>query len=202
MADRVPRTRLSASERRAVVIDTACRVFSRCTYHGATTAEIAREAGVTEPILYRHFDSKQALYLACIDEAWSRVREAWQHAVATDSDPRAWTQAMASAFFEFRTQRSPVATLWLQALTESGSEPEVRRFLRRHLREVHAFVADVVRRSQAAGAIPADRDPVAEAWVFIGVGLLVAAAGRLGGLPPGDLDRIRASRRRWLTGGA
>jgi TetR/AcrR family transcriptional regulator len=194
------RERLPASERRAVVIDTACRVFSRSSYHGATTAEIAREAGVTEPILYRHFESKQALYLACIDDAWRRVREAWQRAVAASPDARCWTHAMATAFFELRTQRSAVASLWLQALTESGGEPEVRRFLRRHLREVHAFVADVVRASQAAGAIPADRDPVAEAWIFIGVGLLVAAAGRLGGLPPGDLERIRASRRRWLTG--
>jgi AcrR family transcriptional regulator len=191
--------RLPASERRAAVLDTACRVFARCSYRGATTAEIAREAGVTEPILYRHFESKRALYLACIDEAWRRVRSAWAEAVAAEPDPRAWTQAMANAFFEFKEQRSAVASLWMQALTESGDEAEIRKFLRRHLREVHAFVAEVVRRGQAAGAIPADRDPRAEAWIFVAVGLLVAVAGRLGGLPPGDLERIRAARRRWLT---
>ena len=61
------RPRLPAEERRAAVLDTACRVFGRCSYRGATTAEIAREAGVTEPILYRHFDSKRALYLACLE---------------------------------------------------------------------------------------------------------------------------------------
>jgi TetR/AcrR family transcriptional regulator len=192
--------RLPASERRAAVLDTACRVFARCSYRGATTAEIAREAGVTEPILYRHFESKQALYLACIDEAWRRVRKAWEEAVAAEPDPHAWTQAMATAFFEFRKQRSAVASLWLHALTESGDDPELRKFLRRHLREVHEFVADVVRRCQAAGAVPADRDARAEAWIFVAVGLLVAVAGRLGGLPPGDLERIRASRRHWLRG--
>ena len=68
------RPRLPAEERRAAVLDTACRVFSRCSYRAATTAEIAREAGITEPILYRHFASKQALYLACIDDAWERIR--------------------------------------------------------------------------------------------------------------------------------
>ena len=41
------------------------------SYSGATTAEIAREAGVSEPILYRHFGSKRDLYLACLDEAWA-----------------------------------------------------------------------------------------------------------------------------------
>jgi TetR/AcrR family transcriptional regulator len=194
------RERLPASERRAAVIDTAGRVFSRCSYRGATTAEIAREAGVTEPILYRHFESKQALYLACIDDAWARVREAWERAVASEPDPRAWIPAMGRAFFEFREQKAVVANLWMQALTESGDEPEVRKFLRRHLRDVHEFVVDVVRRSQEAGAVPADRDPRAEAWIFVAIGLLVAVAGRLGGLPQGDLERIRASRRTWLTG--
>jgi TetR/AcrR family transcriptional regulator len=192
--------RLPAEQRRAAVLDTACRVFARCSYRGATTAEIAREAGVTEPILYLHFASKQALYLACIETAWRRVRAAWDEAVATEPDPRAWIQAMAEAFFEFKEQRSAVAQLWLQALTESGDDPEIRRYLRRHLRDVHAFVAEVVTRCQAAGAIPAERDPRAEAWIFVAVGLLTAVAGRLGGLPANDLERIRAARRAWLTG--
>ena len=90
--------------------------------------------------------------------------------------------------------------MWLQALTEVGDDPRSARYLRRHLREVHEFVADVLRRCQEAGAVPADRDPRAEAWIFIGVGLLIAVSGRLGGLPNGDLARIRASRRAWLTG--
>jgi AcrR family transcriptional regulator len=192
--------RLSAVERRAAVLDTACRVFARCSYRAATTAEIAREAGVTEPILYRHFASKQALYLACIETAWQRVRAAWDEAVAAEPDPRAWTQAMANAFLDFKEQRSAVAQLWLRALTESGDDPEIRRYLRRHLRDVHAFVADVVRRCQAAGAIPPDRDPRAEAWIFVAVGLLTAVAGRLGAMPADDLERIRESRRAWLTG--
>ena len=192
-------SRLPASERRAAVLDTACRVFARCSYRGATTAEIAREAGVTEPVLYRHFESKQALYLACIDDAWARVREAWERTVETEPDPATLMPAMADAFFELTEQRAAVASLWLHALTEAGDDPEIRRFLRRHLRDVHEFVAGVLQRSQEAGVVQADRDARAEAWVFVGVGLLFAVAGRLGGLPPEDIARIRASRSRWLT---
>jgi TetR/AcrR family transcriptional regulator len=192
--------RLPASERRAAVVDTACQVFARHSYRGATTAEIAREAGITEPILYRHFDSKQALYFACIDEAWAHVRRVSEDAIEAEDDPRAWMAALATAFFEFGEQRSPVASLWLQALTESGDEPDVRRFLRRHLREVHDFVEGVLRRCQEAGVVPAERDARAEAWIFVAVGLLTAVTGRLGGLQQGDLERIRAARRTWLTG--
>jgi TetR/AcrR family transcriptional regulator len=191
--------RLPASERRAAVLDTACNVFSRCSYRGATTAEIAREAGVTEPILYRHFDSKRALYLACIDETWQRVRSAWEAALAAEPDPAAWLPAMGRAFFEFKEQRVVLANLWAQALAEAGDEPELRRYLRRHLRDVHEFVADVIERAQAGGGVPADRDARAEAWIFVAIGLLATIAGRLGGLPGEDFERIRASRRRWLT---
>jgi AcrR family transcriptional regulator len=198
----VTRGRLSATERRAAVLDTACQVFARCSYRGATTAEIAREAGVTEPILYRHFESKQALYLACIENAWAQVREALQQAIETEEDPRAWMYAMGAAFFRLKQQKATVAALWIEALTEWGDEPEVRRFLRRHLREVHEFVAGVVSRCQAAGAVLPERDPRAEAWIFIAIGLLTGAAARLGGLPRGDLERIRSSRLTWLTGEA
>jgi TetR/AcrR family transcriptional regulator len=191
--------RLPASERRAAVLDTACRVFARCSYRGATTAEIAREAGVTEPILYRHFDSKRALYLACVDETWVRVRGAWELAVASEDDPGDWLPGMGRAFVAFKEHQAALANLWAQALAEAGDEPELRRHLRRHVRDVHAYVAAVVTRAQEAGAISRDRDAEAEAWIFLAVGLLATVGGRLGCLSGSDLERVRDSRRRWLT---
>jgi AcrR family transcriptional regulator len=192
------RARLAAEERRAAVLDTACRVFGRCSYRGATTAEIAREAGVTEPILYRHFNSKRALYLACVDETWLRVRTSWEEAI-TEDDPREWLPGMGRAFTAFKEHQSALANLWAQALAEAGDEPELRRHLRRHVREVHEYVAVVIERAQRAGAIASDRDAQAEAWIFIAVGLLATVAGRLGCLAPADLERIRDARRRWLV---
>jgi TetR/AcrR family transcriptional regulator len=192
--------RLPASERRAAVLDTACRVFGRCSYRGATTAEIAREAGVTEPILYRHFDSKRALYLACVDETWERVRTAWDESLASEQDPRNWLPGMGRAFAAFKEQRAALAGLWAQALAEAGDEPELRKHLRRHVRDVHDYVVAVIERSQAAGAIPADRDARAEAWIFIAIGLMSTIGGRLGCLAADDLERIRAARRQWLVG--
>jgi AcrR family transcriptional regulator len=193
------RPRLPAEQRRAVVLDTACRVFGRCSYRAATTAEIAREAGVTEPILYRHFDSKRALYLACVDETWVRVRGAWELAVASEDDPGDWLPGMGRAFVAFKEHQAALANLWTQALAEAGDEPELRRHLRRHVRDVHEYVADVVTRAQRAGAISRDRDAEAEAWIFLAVGLLVTVGGRLGCLSGSDLERVRDSRRRWLT---
>ena len=73
--------RLPADERRRAIVQAALRVFSAGSYAGATTAEIAREAGVTEPVLYRHFDSKRDLWAACLDAAWEEFRAAFDAAV-------------------------------------------------------------------------------------------------------------------------
>jgi AcrR family transcriptional regulator len=193
------RPRLAAEERRADLIDCGCRVFSRGSYRGTTTAEIARESGVTEPILYRHFGSKRDLYLACLDEAWTRVRTAWEAVIAAEPDPAEWTAAMGRAFTELKERKVMLHNLWVQSLAEASEDPEIRKYLRRHLRDVHAFVTEVIRRAQEGGHIPQDRDAEAEAWIFIAVGLLGALGQRLGLTEP-DLQRIRAERRRWVTG--
>lgn len=191
--------RLSADERRAAVLDTACGIFAKGSYRGTTTAEISRQAGVTEPILYRHFNSKRDLYLACLDAAWEACRDMWERAVAEESDPGLWVTAMGRAYLEARDRKPLVANLWVQALTEASDDAEIRRYLKRHMADVHEFVVGIIERSQQAGGIEKERDAGAEAWIFISLGLLATVSKRLGGMLDDEFPRIAASRRRWLT---
>jgi TetR/AcrR family transcriptional regulator len=193
-------SRLPAAERRAAVLECACRVFSNGSYRGTTTAEIAKEAGVTEPILYRHFESKRDLYIACLEESWSRVRMLWEETVAAEPDPGLWLAGMGRAFLESATHRPLVSNLWVQALAEASEDEEIRSYLRSHLTEVHGFAADVIRRAQAAGGIPEDRDADAEAWIFMSLGLLSMADRCLHGIVQDRWLGIIGSRRRWLAG--
>jgi AcrR family transcriptional regulator len=192
------RGRLSAPARREAVLEVALRVFSRGSYTGTTTAEIAREAGVTEPVIYRHFPSKRALWLACVDEAWRRFQAAHERKVASlgvgqDVD------AFGLALDEMRRARVLLASLWIQGVTEAPEDAEIQRHVRRHMRAAHDFVADGIRQGQACGKIAADRDPGAEAWIMIGGALLTAVADRLGGvLGREELEAIRVQRFRWL----
>lgn len=194
------RSRLSAEQRKAAVLDCACGIFSSGSYRGTTTAEIARKAGVTEPILYRHFESKRDLYLAVLEESWRRLRDVWDEIVEAEEDPTQWLGVIGRAYFESPDPRLQCADLWVQALTEASADPEIRKALRKQMREVHGYVADLMRRSQAAGGIIPARDANAEAWIFISVGLLGTVGRRLGGLLQDDFPSIIASRRRWMTG--
>jgi AcrR family transcriptional regulator len=59
----VKRTRLSAEERKAAIVRAALPLFARKGYMETTTKDLARAAGVSEPLLYKHFPSKEALYV-------------------------------------------------------------------------------------------------------------------------------------------
>lgn len=185
--------KLPAAERRRAILETACGLFTERGYLGATTAEIARTAGISEPILYRHFGSKRALYFACLEEAWAQLRALGESALESkDSWP-----AIADAYMKAR-ERVRLVDLWLQALPEASSDPQLRRFLKKQLREVHDFFAEAIREGQRRGAIHEGRDPEAEAWIFLAGGLLVTIDNRLGGLLGEDLAAVKRERRRWL----
>ena len=198
----VARPRMAADERRQCVVAAACRVFAKSSYSGATTAEIARECGVTEPVLYRHFSSKRDLYLASLDAAWAHVRKLWEDALAREPDPRLQLAAMGRAYVHLQRTGDKImlSDLWIQALTEASEDPKIRRYLRDQVREVHDFVADKITRAQEAGGIKRDRDPDVEAWIIISLGLLSTIDRRLGTVGDHDFEGVFASRRRWMVG--
>ena len=193
-----PSARLPAAERRLELVDAGLRVFSEGSYAGATTAQIAREAGISEPILYRHFASKRELYFACLDTAWERIHKRIEAKIDELGPALGW-QAIGPA--TMREMKVLLPSLWMQAITEAGEDPEIRRHVRGHMRKVHDFFANVLRRVQEEGGIHPERDPDTEAWNFVAGSLLVSIAYRLGGLlKADDFEAIRSERLRWLTG--
>jgi len=182
-------------------------VFSSGSYAGSTTAEIAREAGVSEPLLYRHFPSKRDLWSACLDAAWEEFREAFDRAsddllAARRNGGEAAGPVRSGLVLpasSTRWKKAMMPNLWIQGITEAGEDREIRKHVARHMRAVHDHVAAAIRRGQGAGLIAADRNPDAEAWIMIAGALLRSVADRVGGLlDDGDLAAIQNERMRWL----
>jgi AcrR family transcriptional regulator len=192
--------RMAAADRRQHLVETAISLFTEGSYHGTTTAEIARSAGVSEPILYRHFASKRDLYLAALEHVWARMRESWERTLETSPDACAAIEAIGKGHVSVRSPKLQLAELWVQALSEASEDPELKRRLRVHMREVHDFVADLVRRGQEQGAIAAERDPDAEAWIMLAGGILGMVGRRVGLLDDAELAAIRSARLAWLRG--
>lgn len=190
--------RMAAADRRRHLVETAIRVFSEGSYRGTTTAEIARAAGVSEPILYRHFASKRDLYLAALDHVWSEAKTLWEQTLFGEATVAGGFERIGRGHFSVRDCKFQLAELWVQALGEAAEDPLLRKHLRKHMREVHDFLADAIRRGQEEGSLHPGRDPEAEAWVFMAGGLFGMVGRRVGLLGDDEVAQIRAARLDWM----
>ena len=82
--------RLTATERREQVLKVALAVFAQRGYHTTSMNDIADAAGVTKPVLYQHFDSKRALYIAVLETVGDGMITAIE--TATKATPSGKTQ--------------------------------------------------------------------------------------------------------------
>jgi AcrR family transcriptional regulator len=96
-----PGTRLPAHERRQQLLDVALETFANKGFHGTSMNEVAEAAGVTKPVLYQHFESKDALYNELVDEMGARLEEAIMKAVADADGPRQQVEAGFRAYFRW-----------------------------------------------------------------------------------------------------
>ena len=80
MASRATRTRKSAEERREEIVALAIEQFALGGYKGTSTDAIAREAGISQPYLFRLFKTKRELFLACNEVSEARILETFRAA--------------------------------------------------------------------------------------------------------------------------
>ena len=171
--------RMPAAERRQALIDTAIRVFSEGSYRGTTTAEIARAAGISEPILYRHFASKRELYLAALDHVWGKMRSVVGESARDDPRPCArpskrWVVGTSPCGLKFQ-----LAELWVQALGEASEDPELRKHLRRPMGRCTISSPTLIRRGQDEGCSTGSQRGRGS-LEFLGGGMLGMVGRRVG----------------------
>jgi hypothetical protein len=128
------------------------------------------------------------------------MRAVWETALADSANVREAFEAIGRSHVSVHDCKFQMAELWVQALSEATEDPELRKHLRRHMREVHDFVAEIVRRGQAQGAIAAERDADSEAWIMLAGGILGMVGRRVGLLDDKELQAIRTARLSWLRG--
>ncbi|MGB1558801.1 MAG: TetR/AcrR family transcriptional regulator [Oceanococcaceae bacterium] len=97
---RSPR-RLSRTQREAQLIAVAQSLFAQKGYQGTAMEDIASGAGVTRPILYKHFGSKDGIYLASLAQAREQLESQMLQAVAAQNSPQQRLAAGLRAYFEF-----------------------------------------------------------------------------------------------------
>ncbi|MGW8972168.1 TetR/AcrR family transcriptional regulator [Streptomyces platensis] len=156
----IDRNRAARAEARTRIEDTAARLFAERGFAGTTIGEIAAEAGLSKPMLYRHFDSKQELHLALLERhrdelAAAPVRELLHG--AGDLDTR--MTAMYDAWFGY-VESHPYT--WRMMFRDTTGDAEVAAFhreLQRRQRETDMALL----REFVPGLPEAELEPLGEA---------------------------------------
>ena len=152
------RRRLPVAERRELIVEAAGRLFGERGYDGTRLDAIAAAAGVTKPILYRHFDSKRDLYLALL----TRHREDLTSFAGVVPAEGSYRERLRAVLEVWLTYVEAHAYAWKMLFRDTGGGPEVRA----HRQEVQARAREVLVemiRSLAGPRIPArELQPLAE----------------------------------------
>lgn len=164
---RNPQTRQTAEKRRDEVLDAATRAFGRDGYRGASTASIAKLAGISQPYIYALFPSKRDLFLAAHARMAATLRETFLAAAAGLDGPEERLRAMGQAYRSLVEANRDQLLLQMQAHAAAG-DPEIGPAV------AAAFAAlfDDVRRTSGA--------PAAAVASFFACGMLINVTVALG----------------------
>jgi AcrR family transcriptional regulator len=130
---------MDAATRRTQIQEIAAREFAEGGLRGASIESIAREAGITQPYVFRIFGSKKALFLEVVSGSFSQLTEGMLTAAKGQSGLDALA-AMGARYNALLADRTALQ-LQLQAYAACG-DPEVRTAVRRHLGTLYDSVAD------------------------------------------------------------
>jgi AcrR family transcriptional regulator len=163
-------SRLPAAKRRAQLLDVAAELFSTKGYAGATTAQIAKEAGITEPIIYRHFKSKRDLFVALIERTGRQTLEQWETDLDGVDDPG----ARLAKIIDENPMVSESGRKGYRVLLQSISEvddPLIHKAVADHMTRLHAFITREIERAQEAHKVTNKFSAGVIAWVLVNVGM-------------------------------
>ena len=145
MTVRVPTTRIAAptrrrlgrEERRAAIVTAAASAFASAGFSETSMAEITASAGVSHLIIYRHFESKAALYESVLERALERFELAMSTPAAVGTHGPTAEAFLAAG----RADRDAFAVLWRHAAREPAFSAWTARAHDRLLRATETALA-------------------------------------------------------------
>jgi AcrR family transcriptional regulator len=144
--------KLSKPDRRKAIVANAAQLFAEVGFRGGTTRELAKRVGVTEPVLYEHFQTKRDLYAAIIEDSgrqdFNKGREILERKAAA-GDPSAFFTTLATLIADHQAGNPNYLRLILFSALEKHELAEL--CFDRHATVIHQIVTDFIKRRIALG---------------------------------------------------
>ena len=165
----MPRTDNKTAQRSSL-IPIVAKTFAELGYRRTTTVELAKRCKVQEPILYRLWKDKKAMFLASVDFVYESSAATWSALVGGSKDPRGG----AGRLLDYEVRHHGEFGLYrivFAALTESD-DPDISRAVADMYKRFHRFVTAQVaahRKGSSGRLEPSDE---LAAWGFVGLGTI------------------------------
>ena len=144
--------KLSKADRRKAIVETASNLFAEVGFRGGTTRELAKRVGVTEPVLYEHFQTKSDLYAAIIEDSgrqdFAKGREVLEQKAAA-GDPLDFFTTLATLIADHQAGHPNYLRLILFSALEKHEMAEL--CFERHAIVIHQIVTNFIKRQIALG---------------------------------------------------
>lgn len=190
------RRRFPREQRRAQILEVATRLFGAGGYEATSLAQIAADVGVTKQALYRHFRSKDELFLACAVRAWESMGTAIFAAATRPGPPDVQLWRGIVAYFDFIDDHRD---LWRIVYPQGTRDAEVVKELRETQRgAIRMMVGLFSSTAEDEGMDPAVAE-MAEplAWGFVGAATAIASRWLEHPEEPKQLQAIRLMNFAW-----
>lgn len=161
-------TRLPTEERQAAIVTAALALAREASPALITTTDIAAAIGLTQGAVFKHFATKDAIWLAAMCWVHEALMRHLQAAAAAAPTPLAALSAMFSAHVDFVIAHPGVPRVIfheLQQPADSATKQEVRALLQGYRALLLGVLGQAVQRCQ----VPADLDQEAAATTFVGL---------------------------------
>jgi AcrR family transcriptional regulator len=157
-------TRMSAEERRELVLEAAVTEFAAGGLAGTSTEDVARAAGISHPYLFRLFPTKKALFLTLVDRCFQRIEAAF----AAAAGDKTGEEALAAMGDEYERLLENRTLLLLQMHAYAACEdPDIRAATRAGYKRLWGMVERV-------SGLPFDR-----VVAFFAMGMLINVAAAM-----------------------
>jgi AcrR family transcriptional regulator len=171
--------RLSKDDRRVQLLDAAAKLFARSSYGDVTTAELAKAAGVTEPVIYQHFKTKQDLYVAVLRRSREVTIEHYDRIAAGLPTPLLKAIVVVRSHGQIMRENEPYFRLHLRAIANSDLA-RVRQVLKENYLAYNRYFSGLIRQAQDQGEVHRAVDPEQTAWFIMSQGMLMNLCNQLG----------------------
>src|SRR5580704_13680071 len=150
--------RMAPEQRREHLIDAALEVILERGYAGVSIEAIAREAGITRPVVYDHFPNLNRLLHAVIEREERISLEQLAEVVPDDPGDQAPAELLTTGVKRFLEAVTARPATWRIILLLEGTPPIVRQHVQAGRAEVLARIQHLVRWAMERSELPRDLD--------------------------------------------